>query len=463
MGKILKCISPVDGSMFAQRPIASDSEIAQVVSAARKAQAEWRKVSIRERERYCSAVVDAMISMKDEIVPELAWQMGRPVRFGGGELRGFEERARYMISIAEEALADVVPPPETGLTRYIRREPVGLVFVIAPWNYPYLTAVNSVIPALMAGNAVFLKHASQTMLVGERFQTACLRAGLPKGLFCNLVLSHEQTARILEEGLVDRVNFTGSVASGRTMQQSAAATFGGIGLELGGKDPAYVRADADIEYTASQLVDGAFFNSGQSCCGVERIYADVRVYEEFLDAFVARARGFVLGDPLVEETTLGPMVSSAAADFVRQQIRDAVAAGARTLIDPREFEREAPGSAYMAPQVVVDVDHSMSIMRDESFGPVVGIMSVSDDEQTIRLMNDSPFGLTASIWTNDLDAAETIGRQIETGTVYMNRCDYLDPALAWTGVKDTGRGATLSRVGYENMTRPKSFYLRKIP
>lgn len=463
MGKILKCISPVDGSVFAQRPIASDSEIAQVVSAARKAQAEWRQVSIRERERYCSAVVDAMISMKDEIVPELAWQMGRPVRFGGGELRGFEERARYMISIAEEALADVVPPPETGLTRYIRREPVGLVFVIAPWNYPYLTAVNSVIPALMAGNAVFLKHASQTMLVGERFQTACLRAGLPEGLFCNLVLSHEQTARILEEGLVDRVNFTGSVASGRTVQQSAAATFGGIGLELGGKDPAYVRADADIEYTASQLVDGAFFNSGQSCCGVERIYADMRVYEEFLDAFVARARGFVLGDPLVEETTLGPMVSSAAADFVRQQIRDAVAAGARALIDPREFEREAPGSAYMAPQVVVDVDHSMSIMRDESFGPVVGIMSVSDDEQTIRLMNDSPFGLTASIWTNDLDAAETIGRQIETGTVYMNRCDYLDPALAWTGVKDTGRGATLSRVGYENMTRPKSFYLRKIP
>ena len=463
MGKILKCISPVDGSVFAQRPIASDSEIAQVVSAARKAQAEWRQVSIRERERYCSAVVDAMISMKDEIVPELAWQMGRPVRFGGGELRGFEERARYMISIAEEALADVVPPPETGLTRYIRREPVGLVFVIAPWNYPYLTAVNSVIPALMAGNAVFLKHASQTMLVGERFQTACLRAGLPEGLFCNLVLSHEQTARILEEGLVDRVNFTGSVASGRTVQQSAAATFGGIGLELGGKDPAYVRADADIEYTASQLVDGAFFNSGQSCCGVERIYADMRVYEEFLDAFVARARGFVLGDPLVEETTLGPMVSSAAADFVRQQIRDAVAAGARALIDPREFEREAPGSAYMAPQVVVDVDHSMSIMRDESFGPVVGIMSVSDDEQTIRLMNDSPFGLTASIWTNDLDAAETIGRQIETGTVYMNRCDYLDPALAWTGVKNTGRGATLSRVGYENMTRPKSFYLRRIP
>ena len=327
MGKILKCISPVDGSVFAQRPIASDSEIAQVVSAARKAQAEWRQVSIRERERYCSAVVDAMISMKDEIVPELAWQMGRPVRFGGGELRGFEERARYMISIAEEALADVVPPPETGLTRYIRREPVGLVFVIAPWNYPYLTAVNSVIPALMAGNAVFLKHASQTMLVGERFQTACLRAGLPEGLFCNLVLSHEQTARILEEGLVDRVNFTGSVASGRTVQQSAAATFGGIGLELGGKDPAYVRADADIEYTASQLVDGAFFNSGQSCCGVERIYADMRVYEEFLDAFVARARGFVLGDPLVEETTLGPMGSYAAADFVRQQIRDAVAAG----------------------------------------------------------------------------------------------------------------------------------------
>ncbi len=380
------------------------------------------------------------------------------MRYGGGELRGFAERARYMIEIAEAALAPLDPGPRQGFKRWIAREPLGLVLTIAPWNYPYLTAVNSVIPALMAGNAVLLKHSAQTLLVGERFQRAF--DGLPKGLFQNLVLTHEQTAALIASRAVDQVNFTGSVAGGRAIETAAAGRFLGVGLELGGKDPAYVRADADLAYAIETIVDGAFFNSGQSCCGIERIYVDARVYDAFVEGAVALTRQYVLGDPLDEATTLGPMVRAEAAGFVRGQIAQAERAGARALIDPKSFARDAAGTPYIAPQIVVDVTHDMSLMRDESFGPVVGIMKVDSDAQAVRLMNDSPYGLTAALFSRDIEAAEVIGREIETGTVFLNRCDYLDPALAWTGVKNSGRGCTLSRVGFEQLTRPKSFNLR---
>jgi acyl-CoA reductase-like NAD-dependent aldehyde dehydrogenase len=386
--------------------------------------------------------------------------MGRPVRYGAGELRGFEERARHMIAIAPAALADIDVGDKPGFKRHIRRAPLGTVLVIAPWNYPYLTAVNSIVPALMAGNAVILKHAAQTLLVGERFARAFEIAGLPVGLFQNLVMDHAQTARMIGSGRVQQVNFTGSVAGGRAIEAAASGHFLGVGLELGGKDPAYVRADADLAFAVENLVDGSFFNSGQSCCGIERIYVDRRIYPDFVERFADLTRGYVLGNPLEQATTLGPLVKTTSADFVRGQIAEAVGKGAKALIDSTRFAADAPGTPYMAPQVLVDVDHSMSVMAEESFGPVVGIMPVDDDAQAIALMNDSPYGLTASIWCADLDAAERIGEEIDTGTVFMNRCDYLDPALAWTGAKDTGRGATLSSIGYETLTRPKSFHLR---
>ncbi|MCF3936371.1 aldehyde dehydrogenase family protein [Acuticoccus sp. M5D2P5] len=456
----INIVSPVDGSVYAERPIATDSAIDTALTKARVAQAAWRGVPIAERARLLSAAVDAMLVMRDEIVPELAWQMGRPIRFGAGELGGFEERARHMIAIAEAALAPIVPAPKDGFTRMIKREPLGTVFVVAPWNYPYLTAVNSVVPALMAGNAVILKCAAQTLLTGERFAAAFAAAGLPDGLFHNLVMTHDQAARIIGSGRIAQVNFTGSVAGGRAMESAASGHFLGVGLELGGKDPAYVRADADLGHAVESLVDGAFFNSGQSCCGIERIYVHADVYDAFVDGAVALTHDYVLGSPLDEATTLGPMVKASAADAVRDQIDEAVAKGARALIDPSAFAREARGSAYMAPQIVVDVDHTMSLMREESFGPAVGIMKVANDAEAVALMNDSPYGLTAAIWTRDVEMAQSLGDTLETGTVFMNRCDYLDPALAWTGVKDTGRGATLSRVGYETLTRPKSFHLR---
>jgi acyl-CoA reductase-like NAD-dependent aldehyde dehydrogenase len=460
MTQTVKCVSPVDGSVYAERPLASDAAIAATFERARAARRAWSALSIAERGAYCAKAVDAMLAMTDEIVPELAWQMGRPVRFGAGELRGFEERARHMIAIAEESLADVVPEPRDGFTRYIKREPLGVVFTVAPWNYPFLTAVNSVVPALMAGNAVVLKHAANTLLVAERFQTAFDAAGLPEGVFQHLVLSHDQVASIISGRLADMVCFTGSVPGGRAIEQAVAGRFIGVGLELGGKDPAYVRADADVGHAIENLVDGAFFNSGQSCCGIERIYVHGDLYDDFVAGTVDLTKKYVLGNPLEEVTTLGPLVRASAAQFVRDQIGAAVRAGATAHVDPKSFAMDKDGSPYMAPQVLTAVNHQMTVMTEESFGPVVGIMKVSGDDEAVQLMNDSVYGLTASVWTSDEQAAIRIGEQIATGTVFMNRCDYLDPALAWTGVGDSGRGCTLSRLGYETLTRPKSFHLR---
>ncbi|CAI8872518.1 Aldehyde dehydrogenase [Pseudomonas jessenii] len=456
----VQLISPVDGRVYAEREVADAAQIEQALTAAASAQAAWQRRSLNERAAFCTAAVDAMLSMQADIVPELAWQMGRPVRYGAGELRGFAERARHMIAIAPQVLDRVEPEPVAGFRRYIKREPLGTVLVVAPWNYPYLTAVNTIIPALMAGNSVILKHASQTLLVGERFAEAMRRAKLPEGLFQNLLLDHVSTGAIIACGRVQQVNFTGSVEAGKVMESVASGQFLGMGLELGGKDPAYVRADANLEQAVENLVDGSFFNSGQSCCAVERIYVDRKIYPVFVERFAELTRQYVLGSPLDEATTLGPLVTPGAAFFVRGQIADALAQGAKALIDPKSFPADVPGSAYLAPQVLVDVNHQMSVMRDESFGPVVGIMPVASDEEAIALMNDSEFGLSASIWTRDLAAAERLGNEIATGTVFMNRCDYLDPALAWTGVKNSGRGVTLSPLGYEHLTRAKSFHLR---
>jgi acyl-CoA reductase-like NAD-dependent aldehyde dehydrogenase len=454
------CISPIDGREVARRPTATDAQIDAALKAARAAQRAWAKTSIKERCAFALKFMDAMLAMNQEIVPELAEQMGRPVRFGG-EFRGFEERVRYMAMIAEDSLKPVLPAdPKAGFKRMIKRTPAGIVFVIAPWNYPYLTAVNTIVPALIAGNAVILKHAAQTILVGERFDQAMRRAGAPKGLFTNIVLSHDQTTRILSSGSVDHVNFTGSVEGGKAIERAAAGTFTTMGLELGGKDPAYVRADVKLDHAIENLVDGAFYNSGQCCCGIERIYVHEAVYDKFLDGFVNLTRQYVLGNPLDEKTTLGPMANARFAEIVRKQTAEALAKGAKGHVDFKAFSANKDGTPYLAPQVLTNVDHSMSVMMEESFGPVVGIMKVKSDEEAVRLMNDSPYGLTAGIWTSDLEAAEKIGDQVETGTVFMNRCDYLDPALAWTGVKDTGRGASLSPIGYEMLTRPKSYHLR---
>jgi acyl-CoA reductase-like NAD-dependent aldehyde dehydrogenase len=455
-------ISPVDGSVYVTRPLATSQQIDAALDRAVTAQAAWRTTAVAERVAVCRAMTEWMIAHADSAGEELSWQMGRPIAYSPMEIRrGFAERAAHMTDIAAEALSDIALEPKPGIRRFIRREPLGVVLVLAPWNYPYLTSVNAVVPAILAGNAVVLKVASQTPLVAERWADAWASAGLPQGVFQYLHVDHDSVAALIGDDRVAFVAFTGSVEGGHAVQRAAAERFIATGLELGGKDPAYVRPDADIAKTIAELVDGSFFNSGQSCCGIERIYVHRDVYRDFVDGFVSLTRDYRLGSPLDTATSIGPMVRTSAAEFVRTQIAEAESGGAKSMIAAATFPEDKAGTPYVAPQVLVDVDHSMRVMTEETFGPVVGIMAVDSDEQAVALMNDSAYGLTASVWTADVDAAVRIGDRVNTGTWFLNRCDYLDPALAWTGVKDSGRGVTLSTLGYEVLTRPKSFHLRE--
>lgn len=454
----LKCISPIDGSIFAERevlPLVAAKEAAQRV---RAAQTAWAARPLGERVELVLAGVAAIGAMNDEIVPELAHMMGRPVRYGG-EFRGFNERSAHMASIAESALADIAVGEDERFLRYIRRVPHGVVLVVAPWNYPYMTAINTIAPALMAGNTVMLKHATQTLLVGERMARAFHSAGVPEDVFQNVFLDHDTTSALIAGGAFNFINFTGSVEGGRAMERAAAGTFTGLGLELGGKDPGYVMEDADLDAAAETLMDAAMYNSGQCCCGIERIYVHERLFDSFVEKSVALVKGYRLGNPLDPETTLGPMASVRFAGEVRAQVAEALKMGAKAHI---ETMAQDDGAAYLSPQILTNVTHAMRVMREESFGPVVGIMPVRSDEEAISLMNDSEYGLTASLWTADLARARRVGDAVETGTVFMNRADYLDPGLCWTGCKNTGRGGGLSVIGFHNLTRPKSYHLKKV-
>ncbi|MFZ1482590.1 MAG: aldehyde dehydrogenase family protein [Paracoccaceae bacterium] len=456
----IQLISPVDGSVYAERtPLTQDAAKA-AVARARVAQKAWAARPLAERIALVKAGVARLNEMSDEVVQELAWQMGRPTRYGG-EFGGVNARTDYMAGIAAETLAPHVIEDSASFRRLIAREALGVVFIVAPWNYPYLTTINTLVPALIAGNSVVLKHASQTLLVGERLAQAFHEAGVPADVFQNVVLDHATTESLIAARAFNFVNFTGSVGGGQAMERAAAGTFTPLGLELGGKDPGYVRADANLDAAVDTLMDGAMFNAGQCCCGIERIYVHESLYDAFVEKSVAWVNGLKLGNPFDAASTLGPMANKRFARIVRDQTAEAIAMGAKPLIDPKGFPAD-DGGAYLAPQILVNVTHKMRVMTEESFGPVVGIMKVKDDAEAIALMNDSPYGLTASIWTEDYETAQKIGAQIETGTIMMNRADYLDPALCWTGCKDTGRGGSLSYLGFHSVTRPKSYHLKKV-
>ena len=454
----LRCISPIDGSVVVARPSVGLEHARAAIAGARAARAAWVERPLEDRIAAVIAGMEALGAVNEEIVPELARMMGRPVRYGG-EFGGVEERIRHMASIAAETLADIEVGEDTGFRRYIRRVPHGVVFVVAPWNYPYMTAINTIAPALIAGNAVVLKHATQTLLAGDRLAAAFHAGGVPEDLFVNLTLDHDTTSALIAERQFDFVNFTGSVGGGQAMERAAAGTFTGVGTELGGKDPGYVMDDADLGAAVATLVDAAMYNSGQCCCGIERIYVHESLYDEFVERAVATISDYRLGNPLDADTTMGPMAHLRFADTVRRQTAAAVAAGATAHIATMDAD---DGGAYLTPQLLTGVTHDMEVMREESFGPVVGVMKVSSDDEAVALMNDSRYGLTASLWTPDVERAARVGDRVETGTVFLNRADYLDPGLCWTGVKDTGRGGGLSVIGYHNLTRPKSYHLKKV-
>jgi acyl-CoA reductase-like NAD-dependent aldehyde dehydrogenase len=460
MSHELITISPIDGREVVRRPYATEHRIQEVLREAQAAQTQWRDTDIVERARLMTDAVERFVAGKPDIAQAITSQMGRPIQHAPSEVDGYAARARHMIAIAPYALQPVAAAPGSDRERFIRREPLGVTLTVAPWNYPLLTAVNSIVPALMAGNAVVLKHSDQTPLCAELMHQAYTAAGLPPGLFSYIHADHETTQRLVRAPEIRFVSFTGSVRGGRAVEQSAAGRFIGVGLELGGNDPAYVRGDADIEAAVETLVDGAFFNAGQSCCGIQRVYVARRLYDSFVEQASSLTNRYVLGDPRDADTTLGPVVRAAAATMVRDVVGEAVSRGARNVVDAAYFPAARDGTAYVAPALLTGVDHTMRVMREECFGPVAGIMPVDSDEEAISLMNDSQYGLTAAVFTRDREAAIAIGRRVHAGTFFMNRCDYLDPGLAWTGVKDSGRGVSLSVLGYEQLTQPKSFHLR---
>ncbi len=460
MGNTFFTISPIDGSIYLERLYANWNDVEVVLDNAGTIQQTWKKVPLAERKVLCSRAIDSFVAKKDQIVEEICWQMGRPISFAVSEVEGMEERARTMINLADQGLASVRLLEKPGLDRWIQREPIGLVFVIAPWNYPYLTAINTVLPAILAGNSVILKHSAQTPLCAERLCEAFKEGGLPDAVFQYLHLTHNDTETVIRDERIKHVAFTGSVHGGEMVERAVSGRFIGVGLELGGKDPAYIRYDAELSQAVDSTMAGAFFNSGQSCCGIERIYVHELVYDEFVELGVEWVKALKLGRSDDPETTMGPLVRASAADFVREQIREAIDQGAIAHISADEFPLNKIGSPYLAPQILTEVNHTMRVMTEESFGPVVGIQKVSSDEEAVELMNDSEFGLTASIFTKDRAIGVELGQQVDTGTFFINQCDYLDPDLAWTGVKKSGHGCSLSVIGYESLTRPKSFYIK---
>ena len=454
-----KTITPIDNTVYVEREYHSN-KIEHTIDSSMKAQKDWVNLNINERVKLLKNFVDDFLSRGDVIGEELSKQIGRPVSQAAGELSGFKERADYMLSIAEKKLADIDVTKDDNFKSFIKRKALGIVFVIAPWNYPYLVAVNSIIPAMAAGNSVILKHSAQTPLCAEQLYQSAKKT-LPKDVFNYLHLNHEDGLKVVSDKRINFVSFTGSVKAGYDVQRATHTKFIDMALELGGKDPAYARHDCDLEKTVENLVDGSFFNSGQSCCGIERIYVDEKIYNNFIELFASKAYNYKLGNPLEKETNLGPVVKLSAANFIHKQMDDAINKGAKKIIDENKFNFPEEHKNYMVPQVLTNVDHNMGFMTEETFGPCVGIMKVKDENEAIKLMNDSPYGLTASVWTKDIEIAEKIGSQVQTGTFFMNRCDYLDPALSWTGVKETGKGCSLSEIAYEKLTAPKSFHLRK--
>ncbi|MDA9605161.1 aldehyde dehydrogenase family protein [Alphaproteobacteria bacterium] len=457
-----KTITPINNTLYLERSYPSSSEIDQKIEISSKAFKQWSQTSIPERIKVINKFIENLLNLTEEVKKEICWQIGRPISQCGSELRGFEERSRYMVEVAEECLADVKARNNDEFDNYIFKAPLGVIFIMAPWNYPVMTATNTIVPALLSGNSVILKHSSQTPMCAELINKALDGTGIPEGLFQYIHTDHTTCEKIISDTRIAHVVFTGSVNGGKQIKKYIGQRFINVGLELGGKDPAYVRADCDLNHAIENLIDGAFFNSGQSCCGIERIYVDKSIFKDFVDGAKSLTEKYVLGDPSKTNTNLGPVVKLSAANFIRSQLDEAISQGANKVVDETKFDIASQDSCYIAPQILVNVNHDMRFMTEETFGPTVGIMSVESESEAINLMNDSPYGLTASIWTKDLEFSKNFGRKIETGTFFMNRCDALDPALAWTGVKDTGVGCSLSKFAFDHLTRPQSFHMRKL-
>ncbi|MEE8312556.1 MAG: aldehyde dehydrogenase family protein [Candidatus Binatia bacterium] len=450
---------PATGNTAAELELAGPEEAIARAGAAVSAGRALASMSVTERITICEGFIARLEAGADRIAHDVTRQMGKPVTQARSEVATAISRARSMMSLAEECLADTELPGPVGFERRIQKVPIGVVLNIAAWNYPLLIPVNVVVPAVLAGNAVILKHSARTPLCAAHFAEAFAQAGAPEGTVVPLVTDHAVTAMLVARREVGYVAFTGSVEGGREVSRAARGREIDVGLELGGKDPAYVRADTDVAATAEAIAEGAFYNSGQSCCAVERVYVAREIYDEFVERLVDAAGPWRAGPPENEQTTLGPMAQRGAPAEISRQVEEAAARGARVLTGGSATTVASRGR-YFEATVLADATDDMRVMREETFGPVAAVSPVGSDTEAIARMNDSPYGLTASIWTRDVDAARTIGARLEAGTIFLNRCDYLDPELPWSGWKDSGVGITLSRHGFDRMVRTRAYHFR---
>lgn len=448
-------ISPIDNSEYLTRTFHEWSEVQSKLTSAQEAYESWVKRPLEERLAILRKWVDLLAGQRIEAAEELTYQMGRPHSEAPLEMDAFVERARRVLDKASTVSLRQDEHEDGTLTSYMRQEALGVVLVHAAWNYPYIIAAHSVVPALAVGNSVLLKYSNQTPLCGLRLEKAFLESGGPEGVLQAILLPRSQAQKLWTHDSIAQVAVTGALPNENKRPNRRRHV--GRGLDLGGKDPAYVRADANLEETSTQLVRAAFSNAGQSCCGVERIYVQDTVHDNFVEALKTKVESLQLGDPRKPDTTLGPMVRFQSALALHDQVNTTIRQGATPLLPNLPPER-----AYFHPQILVDVNHEMNLMTEETFGPAVGVMRVKDDEEAVRLMNDSRYALGCSIWTNDVELGVEIAQRVKTTTLHINRCDFLDPAIAFLGVNDSPRGFTLSHFGFQMLTSSRYYWINKL-
>ncbi|TVY17550.1 Succinate-semialdehyde dehydrogenase [NADP(+)] [Lachnellula arida] len=458
-------ISPTTNKPILTRNGISASDLELLPQVATEAFESFRKTTLAERQAIVKKALKLLSDKQDVLAKEITEQMGRPIAYGVKEVATAVKRGEYLLKISEEALKDTGGEAEKGFKRFIRKVPVGPVLILFAWNYPYLILVNSLIPAILAGNSVVLKPSPQTPTIVEHISSIFTEAGLPQNVIqyfhCGSPLIIES---IVRDPKIALVCFTGSVAGGLAVQKAAADRLVNVGLELGGKDPAYIRSDVDIAWAAEEIVDGAVFNSGQSCCSLERIYVDETIHDKFVEAVQDVLKGYKLGDPSDKETHVGPVVSKRSKETIEAHIKDALEKGAKDATpDNASFNSPPSDGNFVKPTLLTNVDHNMTVMTEETFGPVIPVMKVKSDKEAIKLMNDSEFGLTASIWTKDTAKGAKLAESVEAGTVFVNRCDYPSPDLAWTGWKNSGKGVTLSKFGFDQFVKLKNFHVKDYP
>jgi acyl-CoA reductase-like NAD-dependent aldehyde dehydrogenase len=453
----LNVTNPFDQQPVCSIPYDTDADIERALTQAQQAFQQWRQLSVSQRVVIVGRAIDSFSEQADVVARDITLQMGKPLKQARGEFDGMIDRARVMLGLAEANLAPEVLTEKPGLHRRVEHVPHGIVLNIAAWNYPLFIPINVIVPALLAGNTVLLKHSAKTPLTGRHLANAFGNLEI-QNLVTHLVLGHEQTGKLIADPRIGYVGFTGSVEGGREIQRHVSGRFIDCGLELGGNDPAYVAEDADLDFAVENIVDGACYNAGQSCCAVERVYVHQSLYNRFLEKALLAIQQYRLGDPLDDQTTMGPLASRGAIDALQSQVDDAVNRGARLLIGGKCLS-ESEGNFY-EPTLLADVPADAHVMQEESFGPLLPVASVADDDEAISRMNDTRFGLTASVWTEDAERAERFASQLQAGTVYQNRCDFLDPELPWTGFRDSGKGSTLSRWGFFHLTKRKSIHFR---